>query len=145
MTFAEFLVQYQAVIQAQKTPETQRNQASMLQYWRRVLGHKLLSEITPRDLAEQRDDLLKTKKASTVVYQLRVLSAVFTAAVKDFAMLETNPMFKVKMPPQSEGRVRYLARDERERLLRACQASRMAISMDWYSVPFLPACDVVNC
>src|SRR5262245_48708143 len=48
MTFAEFLVPYQAVIQAQKTPETQRNQASILQYWRRVLGYKLLSEITPR-------------------------------------------------------------------------------------------------
>src|SRR5215467_14531978 len=56
---------------SQKTPETQRNQASILQYWRRVLGHKLLSEITPRDLAEQRDVPLKTKKASTVVYQLR--------------------------------------------------------------------------
>src|SRR5262252_308741 len=86
MTLAEFLVPYQAVIQAQKTPETQRNQGSTLQYWRRVLGYKLLSEITPRDLAEQRHVLLKTKKASTVVHQLRVLSAVFTAAVKDFAV-----------------------------------------------------------
>jgi integrase len=126
MTFAEFLVQYQAVIQAQKTPETQRNQASTLQHWHSVLGYKLLSEITPRDLAEQRDVLLKTKKASTVVHQLRVLSAVFTAAVKDFAVLETNPMFKVMMPSQSQGRVRYLSREKRERLLRACQASRNA-------------------
>jgi hypothetical protein len=55
-----------------------------------VLGHKLLAEITPRDLAEQRDVLLKTKKASTVVHQLRVLSAVFTAAVKDFGVLDTS-------------------------------------------------------
>ncbi len=123
MTFAELLVKYQAVIQPQKAPMTQRDQASTLQYWHRVLGHKLLSEITPRDLAEQRDVLLKTKKASTVVHQLRVLSAVFTAAVKDFEVLDTNPMFKVKMPPQPQGRVRYLSHDERERLLRACQAS----------------------
>jgi len=124
MTFAELLVKYQAVIQAQKAPMTQRDQASTLQYWHRVLGHKLLAEITPRDLAEQRDVLLKTKKASTVIHQLRVLSAVFTAAVKDFAVLDTNPMFKVKMPPQPQGRVRYLSHDERERLLRACQTSR---------------------
>jgi len=114
MTFAELLVKYQAVIQPQKAPMTQRDQASTLQYWHRVLGHKLLSEITPRDLAEQRDVLLQTKKASTVVHQLRVLSAVFTAAVKDFAVLDTNPMFKVKMPPQPQGRVRYLSHDERE-------------------------------
>jgi integrase len=35
-------------------------------------------------------------------------------------------MFKVKMPSQPQGRVRYLSHDERERLLRACQASRNA-------------------
>src|SRR5262245_24276987 len=64
MTFAELLVKYQAVIQAQKAPMTQRDQASTLKYWYRVLGYKPLSEITPRDLAEQRDVLLKTKKAS---------------------------------------------------------------------------------
>jgi hypothetical protein len=82
MTFAEFLVKYQAAIQPRKAPMIQRDQVSALQYWHRVLGHKLLSEITPRDLAEQRDVLLKTKKASTVLHQLRVLSAVFTAALR---------------------------------------------------------------
>jgi hypothetical protein len=109
MTFAELLVKYQAVIQAQKAPMTQQDQASTLKYWHRVLGHKLLSEIIPRDLAEQRDVLLKTKKASMAIDQLRVLSAIFTAAVKDFAVLDTNPMFKVKMPSQPQGRVRYLS------------------------------------
>src|SRR5262245_10971618 len=100
------------------------DEATLFQYWRRVLGHKLLSEITPRDLAEQRDVLVKTKKASTVLHQLRVLSAVFTAAVKDFGVLETNPMFKVRMPAQPQGRIRYLADGERERLLLACQSSK---------------------
>lgn len=93
MTFAELLVKYQAVVQTQKAPMTQRDQASTLRYWYRVLGHKLLLEITPRDLTEQRNVLLKTKKASTVVHQLRVLSVVFTAAVKDFAVLDTNLTF----------------------------------------------------
>jgi len=124
MTFAEFLVKYQAAIQPRKTPMTQRDQASTLKYWHRVLGHKLLTEITPRDLAEQRDVLLKTKKTSTMLHQLRVLSAVFTAAVKDFAVLETNPMFKVRMPAQPQGRIRYLDDSERERLLLACQSSK---------------------
>ena len=96
MTFAEFLVKYQAAIQPRKTPMTQRDQASTLKYWHRVLGRKLLSEITPRDLAEQWDVLPKTKKASTVLHQLRVLSAVFTAAVKEFGVFDANPMFKVR-------------------------------------------------
>ena len=136
MTFAEFLVKYQAAIQPRKTPMTQRDQASTLKYWHRVLGHKLLAEITPRDLAEQRDVLLKTKKTSTVLHQLRVLSAVFTAAVKDFAVLETNPMFKVRMPAQPQGRIRYLDDSEREGYSWRANLARMNISMGWYSVLF---------
>jgi len=49
---------------------------------------------------------------------------MFTAAVKDFGVLETNPMFKVRMPTQPQGRIRYLDDGERERLLLACQSSK---------------------
>jgi integrase len=123
MTFAELLVKYQAVIQPQKAPMTQRDQASTLKYWRKVFGHTLIAEITPRDLAEQRDVLLARMKPGTVLHKLRVLSSVFTAAVKDFGVLDSNPMLKVRMPAQPQGRVRWLTDEERGKLLTSCQES----------------------
>jgi integrase len=124
MTLAEALVKYRAVIQPHKAPSTQRDQASALKYWQRVLGHKVISEITPKDLAEQRDILLSWMKPGSVLHKLRVLSAVLTAAVKEFELIDTNPMLKVKTPPQPQRRVWYLSDDERSRLLEACQLSQ---------------------
>jgi len=49
---------------------------------------------------------------------------VLTAAVKEFGVLDANPMMKVKMPAQEQGKVRWLTDDERERLLLACQHSQ---------------------
>jgi integrase len=60
----------------------------------------------------------------TALHKLRVLSSVFTAAVKDFGVLDSNPMFKVRLPAQPQGRVRWLTDDERDRLLSACQQSQ---------------------
>jgi integrase len=123
LTLAELLVKYMAECLPRKAPSTQHDDQWYLNYWKKTLGHKLIADITPRDLCQCRDALLKTHKASSVIRILRVLSAVLTAAVKEFEVLDTNPMSKVKMPPQPEGRVRYLRGAERERLLDACQAS----------------------
>src|SRR5438132_13221022 len=89
-----------------------------------MLGHKLIGDITPQDLRQCRDALLKTHTASSVILILRTLSAVPTAAVKEFELIDTNPMLKIKMPAQPQGRVRYLSHDERSRLLGACQQSQ---------------------
>jgi integrase len=39
-------------------------------------------------------------------------------------VIDSNPMFKVRMPSQPQGRVRYLSDYERSRLLEACQLSQ---------------------
>jgi integrase len=124
MTLAEVLERYQAVCMPRKAPQTQHDEVWYLHYWKKTLGSRLITEITPKELSQCRDDLLTTRKASSVLRILRTLSAVLTACVKEFEVLDTNPMGKVKMPSQPQGRVRYLSDEERERLLEACQHSQ---------------------
>jgi integrase len=62
---------------------------------------------------------------------------MFSFAVKELAWLDMNPVARVRKPSPAPGRVRYLADDERERLLSACRASR---NSDLYDVVTLAIC-----
>jgi integrase len=86
--------------------------------------------VTPALLAECRDDLARgitargaPRSPATVVRYLAALSHALTVAVKEWGWLEANPLAKVSKPKEPRGRVRYLADDERERLLNACRES----------------------
>jgi integrase len=54
---------------------------------------------------------------------LAVLSHAFTVAVQEWAWVEDNPVLKVTKPTEPRGRVRFLADEERDRLLSACRES----------------------
>jgi integrase len=58
-----------------------------------------------------------------VVRYLAVLSHVFTIAVKEYGWVDDNPFRKVVKPKEPRGRVRFLDKIERERLLEACRGS----------------------
>ena len=114
---------------------------SNLPYWREVLGHLKLSEITPAIIVEHRDKLaagtytrakpgakgstLKKgetarrfkRKPNTVNNYLVPLGRVFSVARKEWHWISNNPMDGVSKLNPGKGRARYLSEDERIRLL----------------------------
>jgi integrase len=115
-----------------------------LNYWRSVFGRDLLDTITPARIGKARDKLLseettrfKTpatgnanldakrerslRTGSTVNRYLASLSSCLAYGVKEHGWIERNPCERVKKPKESEGRVRFLADDERHRLIHACR------------------------
>ena len=103
---------------------------AQLKWWKKRIGHILLSDLTPAVIAEQRDWLLtsltgrgKKRSPSTVVRYLAALSHALTVAVKEWGWLEDSPMRRVTKPSEPRGRIRFLSDSEREALLRACKAS----------------------
>lgn len=128
-TFAELADRYISTILPRK-PKTARDQLKQMHWWKDQIGARLLSDITPALVAEQRDNLLfepmkngKTRSPSTVVRYLAVLSHAFSVAVREWGWLDDSPMRKVTKPKEPRGRVRFLTDDERNRLIAACNSS----------------------
>jgi integrase len=103
---------------------------AQLRWWKKQIGHCLLSDLTPALIAEQRDILLKgltpkgtVRSPSTVVRYLAALSHALTIAMKEWGWLEDSPMRKVTKPKEPRGRVRFLSELERTSLLEACRES----------------------
>jgi len=133
-TFAELADEYRS----------HAKDAKRLDYWRGCFGPDSLDSITAARISKQRDKLLaeetpryatpptgdpardakrpKAKRSGpTVNRYLAALSAAMNHAVKTLQWIERNPCERVKKPPESKGRVRFLSDDERGALLAACQ------------------------
>ncbi|MDJ0862038.1 MAG: site-specific integrase [Gammaproteobacteria bacterium] len=128
-TLAETIDRYVATVLI-NTPDSYRDRAQQLRWWKDKIGDYLLAEVSPALLVECRDDLAagitvrkKPRSPATVKRYLAALSHVFTIAVKEWGWLEDNPALKITKPKEPRGRVRFLSDDERNRLLVACQKS----------------------
>ena len=122
-TLAEPFDRYTTDVMPRKAPETQRSQMPVIHYWKRTLGHMLLSDIQPCHIIACRDERAKQRAPGTVVKYLMVLSHAFTTAVTEYHWCEQNPCRLVRKPSLPPGRVRYLSDEERSRLLTECQNS----------------------
>ena len=108
-------------------------QRRCLEWWADQLGTDTrLCQITPATIASARDRLaaggLSGKdrlSPSSVKRYLTVLGGAFATATKDWHWLEENPCTRVRRPSEPRGRVRFLDKDERHRLLAACEESRV--------------------
>lgn len=106
--------------------------SALLAWWRKRIGHVFLYSVTPKLIAQCRDELVamptrlkNPRSAATVNRSLAAISACFSAAVADWHWIEASPMGgkKVRRLREADGIVRYLSDDERARLLTACRAS----------------------
>ena len=106
-----------------------KNQALQLRWWRKTLGERLLSEITPAVIVDARDLLQsestnRPRSAATLNRYTAALGHVFTVAVKEWMWVDENPLSKISKFPEPPGRVRVLGKQDRERLLSVCKSSR---------------------
>lgn len=112
-------------------PRNARNVEQHLKWWDDQLGHRQLIEVTPKEIAECRDKLLKEptyrgaqRAPATVIRYLSSLSAVLETAIKEWHWIEKNPVRLIRKPVVSNARTRFLSEDECKRLLACCKESR---------------------
>jgi integrase len=126
-TLAELIDRYTADVLPSKRDT--RNPTRHLAWWRAHLGARLLADLSPPLLAEYRDKLAAgypgaaPRSPGTVARYLASLSHCLSVAVREYQWLDDSPIRKVSKPRAPRGRVRFLADDERARLLAACQQS----------------------
>ena len=113
-----------------KKPKNSRNQKPQLLWWSSEIGLYTLADVSPSLIAKCRDTLLSgltpngnKRSNATVVRYLAALSVCLTYGVNEKQWLDDSPMRKVTKPIEPRGRVRFLSKDERTKLLAACKQS----------------------
>lgn len=84
------------------------------------LSAKVMSEVTPADIAAWRDSELKRVKPSSVKRAANSLRAVWTLARKEWGWCGESPWKSVAMPADGPPRERIVSWREARRLLRRC-------------------------
>lgn len=103
-----------------------------LEWWRNEIGAYYLSAVTPELLSSSKNKLLTeptlkpqkgklNRSPATVNRYMACISIVFSKAVKEWGLLEKNPMFAISKEKESRGRVRFLSDVEQEKLLKVCK------------------------
>lgn len=125
-TVGKLILYYMHEVLPLKAPTTQRQNASLLCRFAQEYGSLPVTALTAGFLRSWRDYLSLRLKPDSVRQYMDVVSGVLTVAVQELEWLPEHPMWgrKVRKPPLSRGRVRFLSPEEQERLLRACQESR---------------------
>ena len=129
---SDAIQRYKEEVLPQK-PRNAHNVSQHLDRWNKELGRMQLQEVTAKEVAECRDKLLKEqtrrekqRSPATVVRYLSSLSALFEVAIKEWHWIEKNPVRLIRKPTVSNARTRFLSKEECDRLLQACKASRNA-------------------
>jgi integrase len=131
-TLADAIDAFKAVKATIKTADDRNRH---LTWWREAFGKRKLFHFTA-DLVDQGREQLaieniepdekkppRYRSPQTVRHYLMSLSACMDYARRKKRWIERNPVSDVDAPPVSAGRIRWLAPDERKRLLAACAKS----------------------
>jgi integrase len=131
-TLSEAIDRYLNEVLPQKKPSTRRTGGDLLRWWYDNHGDLRLDEITPPFLTKVRASLaagssrryksIKKLSPATVNRHLAALSHVLTVASREWEWIPDNPCRRVAKLREPQGRVRFLSREEIDRLLVACSA-----------------------
>jgi len=111
--------------------------SSIMGWWRKEYGHKLLQELRSNDFIDAQTRLSKkvTKKidengslttlsASTINRYMVAINTALNFSVKSLKWLQNNPMDGVKKFTEPQGRTRFLSEQEIGHLMDACKKDR---------------------
>ncbi len=114
-----------------KKPKIFVDQERHILWFKKQIGFKRLSEVTPALMTETKGKFLREKTRNDKLRQpqtwnryLTSISCVFESCCRDWQWLELNPARRVRREREAPGRVRFLSDDERTTLLEACKNSR---------------------
>ena len=120
LTFDELIESYLSNAYLGTKPQMQR---SRLNYWSRVLANKAVNDISRLDIEFGLRQLPKELSNSTINKYKKLVSLVFNYGIRELGLLD-NPTRYIRSLPEKKGRTRYLSDNERERLFKACRASK---------------------
>jgi len=111
-------------------PQATHNQRTYLSYWKECLGEYILADITRARVSECRNSLIGTvnrfgneRGLTTANRYPEALGAMLEHAMREWEIIEQNPVRSLKKLKEPRGRVRFLSDIERANLLEACRAS----------------------
>ena len=81
-----------------------------------VLGDKYLHEISPLDIEKYKTQRIRKVKKSTVNRELACLKHIYNKAI-EWAKIDTNPVTKVKFFKENNSRIRFLTKEEIDKLI----------------------------
>ncbi len=88
---------------------------------RHNLAKRYLASIQGKDLAEYRDERLKSVSQASVRLEMALLSHLFNTAIREWGMTGIlNPVTQIRLPKKALSRDRRLFQGEEEKLLAAC-------------------------
>ena len=88
---------------------------------RHKLGKRFLASIQGKDIAEYRDERLKSVSQASVRLELALLSHLFNTAIREWGMNGIlNPVSQIRLPKKAINRDRRLLPGEEEKILAAC-------------------------
>jgi integrase len=143
-TFAALTERYGRSVLIDARPERRSNARHHIAWWLSQFGTLSLAEITADHIAQSRDALasqtyVRAKASSskngttapatykrsgaTVNRYLSTLSHIFATAVREWRLIDKNPVAEVRKKKESRGRARFLRDEERDALLVACAHS----------------------
>ena len=152
--FAGLVQRYRDTVMNDVRTSNRATREQHLTWWDRRFAGRTLAEITPDLVAEARDALAAekftrgklrtvkgkeiapkeyTRSGATINRYLATLSHLFSVAVKEWRLLDRNPVGDISKKKEARGRIRFLSDAERDALLEACAKS------DWQPLHTLVA------
>ena len=87
---------------------------------RKLMRHPIaevnMAQLSPKHIADYRDERLKLNKPNTVIRELAVLSSIINHARREWGLNIINPVTMIKKPSSTSGRNRILNDEELGRL-----------------------------
>ena len=120
-TFKDMAEKYMAEYAIKKAPDTITRDETSLKHLLPVFGSVYLAQITPAQIASY-----KTQRSNegaspkSVNHELGFCKHAFNLAIREWVWVKDNPFAKVSAEKLPQPRVRYLTREEFERLYQAC-------------------------
>lgn len=128
-TLAELIEKYVCEV-LDVDPRDTYNQRLYLDYWKTALGNYTVADVTPALISEHRNKLIgstnkygKTRSLTSANRYTTALGHVFTIALKEWQLVQSNPVRSITKLKEPKGRTRFLSDEERQKLLSACQNS----------------------
>ena len=87
---------------------------------RKLMKHPIaevnMAQLSPKLIADYRDERLKVIKPNTVIRELAVISSIINLARREWGLNIINPVTMIKKPSSTQGRDRILNNEEFDRL-----------------------------
>ena len=116
-TLKELVDRYLKERSALKSPSSFRRDKVVFKHVLGFFGDCLLADVTAKAANDYKGMRLRQVDGQTVKKEVATLRNVLNVAVKEWEWLQDNPVSRVSLPKDPPGRVRFLTREEIDRLI----------------------------